>query len=424
VRIQPNGFARRILGAFLICVIASGTAFGAGTRGVPAKGQSSPGSSALFLPTGNSAFDYIVIIIMEDQSFNSISGSSSTAYLNQLASSNSLAADYTAISHPSLPNYLALTGGSTFGVTADCPPRGSCNAGALCCPISAPNIIDAEESAGLTWRAYMEDYPPTCGSHCSLGNCFVGSNSTGYMATHNPFVYFADIILNPDRCARIVSANSVISQPPQTDDKLLQDLQSTSTASNYMWLSPGLCDDMHDCLTISGDIYLRTLVPKILGSNVFKTQRAALFITFDEGPPSAIFPSDYVFTVWAGSVIKTNYKSSQQYSHYSLLSSLEIAWGMQNLTSNDGDARSMVEFFRVPAAATILGMEPPLFYGMIASIVIAAVGVGVIGTDRRKPSHDTKPLDRKPRSPSPWRNPGVLAIVIIEVAIIASSHFR
>jgi len=97
---------------------------------------------------------------------------------------------------------------------------------------------------------------------------------------------------------------------------------------------------------------------------------------------------------------------------------------MQNLTSNDGDARSMVEFFRVPAAATILGMEPPLFYGMIASIVIAAVGVGVIGTDRRKPSHDTKPLDRKPRSPSPWRNPGVLAIVIIEVAIIASSHFR
>ena len=414
-------FLRKVASVFLICSIL-GALPSAGMLELSTGGHPLVNLQSMLIQ-GTSTFDYVLIIMMEDHAFSSITGSSSAAYLNQLASSNSLLTGYTAISHPSLPNYLALTGGSSFGVTSNCPPTTSCNSGAKCCPISAPNIIDAEESAGLTWKAYMEDYPTACGSHCSLGKCFMGTNSTGYVVTHNPFAYYADIVSNPDRCARIVSANSVISQAPQSDDKLLDDLQSTSTASNYMWLSPGLCDDMHDCLTVSGDVYLRTLVPKILSSNVFKTQRAALFVTFDEGSPSRIFPNDFVFTLWAGPVVKTNYKSSQQYSHYSLLTTIEATWGIQNLTSNDGDAKPMVEFFRVPAPNTILGLQPPLFYGMIASIVVGAVGVGVIGSSRRKPSAVAKPPDLKPRFPSPWRHPGVLAIVIVESGVIAFLSF-
>ena len=48
-----------------------------------------------------------------------------------------------AITHPSLPNYLALLGGSTFGITSDC----------TACHIAGSNLVDQVEASGRTWRA-------------------------------------------------------------------------------------------------------------------------------------------------------------------------------------------------------------------------------------------------------------------------------
>jgi phosphatidylinositol-3-phosphatase len=66
------------------------------------------------------AFDHIFVVIMENHSFAQIIGSADAPYINSLAASYGLAADYSSVAHPSLPNYLALTGGSTFGVATDC----------------------------------------------------------------------------------------------------------------------------------------------------------------------------------------------------------------------------------------------------------------------------------------------------------------
>jgi phosphatidylinositol-3-phosphatase len=313
------------------------------------------------LGDANHVFNYVVVIVLENEGVGNIVNSSLAPFMSQLASSYGLATNYTAIAHPSLPNYLALISGQDFysWSKADCNPGPGCFAG------NASNLVDSLESRGLTWKAYMEDYPSTCGSQCSSGGCFLGDTGTGlYAARHDPFVYFSDIVNSTARCSRIVPANSGGQGGP--DDLFLSDLASPSTASNFMWLTPNLCDDMHDACTGAnnqtdtgtcnsasacvpqGDSYLEHLVPKILSSNLFTHQKAALFITFDEGNgycPLNGSSQDCVYAVWAGPVVKTGFESSNPFSHYSFLSTVETNWNLRPLTSNDAGAPPMTVFF-------------------------------------------------------------------------------
>jgi len=279
-------------------------------------------------------FDYILIILMENKNFNQINGSASAPYLNQLAHNYSLATQYTACDHPSLPNYMCLTGGNNYFSGLDCSPTGTCTT-------SNSSIVDTVESSGMTWRAYMEDMPSPC-YKSGFGN---------YTFLTDPFVFYTKIAGNSTRCVNhVVPANSGGKGLP--DDNLVNALGSTSTASNYMWLTPNLCNNMHNCAISKGDSYLGKLVPLILNSYIFKTQKAALFITFDEG--YLHYPTDYVYTVWAGPVVKTHYKSLTQYSHYSLPATLEVVWGLQPLGSKDGGSPSMTEFFNPPPVPPLL----------------------------------------------------------------------
>src|SRR5207247_9637271 len=111
-----------------------------------------------------------------------------------------------------------------------------------------------------------------------------------------------------------------------------------------MWLTPNSCNDTHgftyhngtvlctDSIS-NGDKYLSRLVPKILASKLFTHQKAALFITFDEG--NTRYPYDYVYSVCAGPVVKTDFVSSRYFSHYSLLPSLERVLHLQPLSRID-----------------------------------------------------------------------------------------
>ena len=171
----------------------------------------------------------------------------------------------------------------------------------------------------------MEDMPSSC----------YATDSGNYVVHHNPFMYYSDIASDATRCARDVPAGPSIG----SDATLLADLGSASTASNFMWLTPNKCNDMHSCSIHQGDTYMSGLVPKILDSTLFKTTRAALFVTYDEGYDQP------VYTVWAGSLAKTGYLSSFGYDHFSFLSTVEANWNLASLTPNDRDAPSMAEFF-------------------------------------------------------------------------------
>jgi acid phosphatase len=259
------------------------------------------------------AFNNVIVILMENHGLNDIVGSAT--YMTTLANTYGLATQYTAVSHPSEPNYLALIGGDTFGVTRD---------GVCCWTINSTNVVDRIENAGLTWQAWAED---ASGS----GTC---SFRPPQSADHFGFLEFSDIN-TASRCANFHSTQS------SSDSEFVNALNNSP--SNFMWLTPNDCNDMHDCPVSTGDTYLAGLVPRILTSNLFATQKAALFVVFDEGNNN--YPNDYVYGVWAGSAVKKAHSSSSQYSHYSFLRTIETNWNLPSLTSNDANAPAMTEFF-------------------------------------------------------------------------------
>lgn len=245
-------------------------------------------------------FGHIIIIVMENQESSSIVGNPSAPFLNSLATQYARATNYYGIQHPSLPNYLALTGGSTFGIQSDCTD----------CFVNADNIVNQLEHGGRSWKAYMESMP---------NPCFVGDLAPLYAQRHNPFIYYDNVRTDPLRCNKIVPF-----------DQFATDLQA-DLLPDYAWITPNVCHDMHDCPISAGDKWLETWVPRILASSAWKDM-GVLFITFDEGTTNEGCCSGAgggkVDTLVISPLVRPGFTSDVPYNHYSLLHTIETAWGL------------------------------------------------------------------------------------------------
>ncbi|TLZ86064.1 MAG: hypothetical protein E6K05_00185 [Methanobacteriota archaeon] len=250
-------------------------------------------------------FDQLVVVLMENRNLNEVYGPAT--YLTQLADTFAFSTGWTSITNPSQPNYIALIGGSTFGVSGDGNHPN----------LNHPTIVDLLENAGKTWKAFAEDASGTgCGLNPPRGE------------DHFPFLSFTTITGNASRCANLLpgSSNEVIS--------------AFNAGTNFIWLTPNDCNNMHSCSVAQGDAWIASWVPALLAAMAGK--KAALLITFDEGyttPP-------YVYTAFIGTAANLAYKSSAAYPHYSFAKLLEDVWGGGNLGQNDVTAPSPVEFFQ------------------------------------------------------------------------------
>ena len=209
-----------------------------------------PASSA---PAGNNVFPnfaHIILIMLENQPF-SVINSPRMPLLEALADKNVLLSNYFAITHPSLPNYIALMSGSTQGITNDC----------IDCFVNQPNLADEIETSGRTWKAYLEDMPSPC---------FVG-DSGKYAQKHNPLIYFDSIRLNTARCDR-----SIV---PLTN--LDSDLVNNSLP-NFSFIMPNLCNSGHDCSAAVADTWVNDIVNMLQASPAL-VNNSLIIIAFDEG---------------------------------------------------------------------------------------------------------------------------------------------
>jgi hypothetical protein len=203
-----------------------------------------------------------------------------------------------AVSHPSLPNYLALTGGSTFGISSDCTD----------CAVRATSIVDQLERAGIRWKAYIEDYP---------GHCFTGAGAGEYAKKHNPFIYYAR-----DRawCEDIVPL-----------DRLAADERS-GALPRFIWITPNLCHDMHDCSPATGDRFLSAVIPPLLNA---LGRNGLLFLTWDEGTSDAgcclLASGGHIATIVAGGLAKRGARMHTPADHYSVLQTTEDLLGLPRL---------------------------------------------------------------------------------------------
>ena len=244
---------------------------------------------------------HVAVIVMENTEYGDIIGSPDARYITSLARSYSLARSMYAIRHPSLPNYLALTAGSTFGVDSDCTD----------CSVHATSIADQLERAGLSWKAYMEGLPRPC---------FKGAESGGYAKKHDPFIYFTQIAHNPALCGQIVPLA-----------RLAVDERSRALP-RFVWITPSLCHDMHDCDIRTGDRFLAGLVPELLRA---LGPRGLLFLTWDEGTSDdgccRLAGGGHIATIVAGALAKRGGRLTMPVDHYSLLQTIEDLFGLRRL---------------------------------------------------------------------------------------------
>jgi phosphatidylinositol-3-phosphatase len=248
---------------------------------------------------------HVFILVLENESFVTTFGSHSRApYLaDTLVSHGALLRGYYGIGHASLDNYIAMISGQApnEATQLDCPiftefqltrrtldANGQAIGTGCVYPRTVNAIGDELESAGFTWKGYMEDLgndpakeSSACG-HPKIGttdSTVVRHPSDQYATKHNPFYYFHSLIDDPSRCtSHVVNLK-----------QLKEDLASPSTTPNYVFITPNLCNDGHDapCVDsapgglVQADRFLRTWVPVITNAPAFR-EDGILIITFDE----------------------------------------------------------------------------------------------------------------------------------------------
>jgi phosphatidylinositol-3-phosphatase len=281
----------RNVGAALVVV-----ALTAGVARTTVGSPSIPAGSACGSKSGPPAtFAHVIWIWMENHSYPEIIGGSSAPYINSLARVCGLATNYKAVAHPSLPNYIAATSGGTQAITDDDPPSSH--------PLTVSNIFQQARSA----RSYEESMPRDC-ALASVG---------AFAVKHDPEAYFVTV--------RAGCKTDDVPLGTIAGSAFLKAL-GTSRLPAFSFVTPNLCNDMHDCSIETGDRWLKRWVPKITASATYRAGSTVLFITWDEDDRS---DGNHVATIVVSPYTMRGTTSAVAFTHYSLLRTTEELLGIR-----------------------------------------------------------------------------------------------
>jgi hypothetical protein len=257
------------------------------------------------------SINHVVVVWLENHEYTAVTASS-MPYLYGLGTTYGRSAQFYAVAHPSLPNYLAFWSGSTQGVTNDATHN-----------LSATSLSNQMATAGRSWRTYAQNYPATSGCHTasSYSGGVDGPGVAGtYVRKHNPAMSFT-YVSGSSQCNNI------------------QPLAAFDPSVNVAFVVPNLCNDAHDCSLATADTFLRGFVPKVTGAPDWA--HTLLVVSFDEGTTSTN-GGGHIFTVVARQGL-SRFVSTTQHNHYSLLRTIENLNGLPCL-ANTCSANSLSEF--------------------------------------------------------------------------------
>jgi phosphatidylinositol-3-phosphatase len=261
-------------------------------------------------------FSHVVVIVFENKEYDQVIADHAAPTFAALTRRYALLTDYRGVAHPSLPNYLALVSGATHGVTSDCTD----------CVVHARNLADTLARAGRSWKTYAEGLP-------SSG--FTGPWTGRYAKKHDPFLYFSDVIGNPDRLRRVVPLTA-----------FRADLRA-HRLPDFSLVVPDLCHDMHDCPVSTGDHWLAGFLRPLLSAGVLAG--GAVFVVFDEGTSSA-GGGGHVPALVLGPTVRAGVRATQPLDHYSLLRTIEDSWHLARL-GRSAAASPITGIWRTPSPA-------------------------------------------------------------------------
>jgi hypothetical protein len=247
----------------------------------------------------------VAVLVLENHGYGQIVGSPQAPYLNALARRSVLFTNYQAVTHPSLPNYLALVGGSTFGVRHDSQHA----------RIAAPNLISQLDAHHIGWGAYFQSLP----RRGYLGGITRHLHRRGlrYVRPYDPFVYFSAF------------------RHSTADRRRLDSFRALSTALDrralpaFSWIAPDLRHDGHSTGLRGSDRYLSRLVPRIvraLGPN------GVLYLTWDENSlHNASAGGGHVPLIATGGAADHRLLVTKAANHLTLLHTIERTFGLPPL---------------------------------------------------------------------------------------------
>ena len=243
---------------------------------------------------------HVVQIVFENASYRS---ARSEGFFKKVADEGVLFTNFTAVTHPSQPNYIAMIAGSTLGVLGD--GRND---------LDARHLGDLLEEKGLDWRVFAEDYP---------GNCFLGMSSGLYARKHVPFLSFKNVQKDPLRCSKV-----------QGMDGFFVALKSR-TLPAYTLVVPNLNHDGHDTgIRVAGRWFSDALGGVFADREIMKD--TLFLVTFDES--ESYLDRNQVYAALIGANAKVGGHVDAPANHYSILKLIEEIFSLGSLGKNDQGA--------------------------------------------------------------------------------------
>lgn len=258
-------------------------------------------------PVKGKYFDRMITVIFENKNYADVMN---RPFFKKLSQDGAHFSNFMAITHPSQPNYFALTSGSVHKLKSNDTVN-----------LEVTNIVDLLETKGVSWTVYAEDYP---------SDCFTGSTHKDYTRKHNPFISYVNIQKNPARCSRIVNA-----------DKFDRDAAKGNLAG-YIFYIPNNKNNGHDTSSAFADHWYSKKFKKYVNDSRFM-KKTVLVTTFDESEQSA--EVNQIYTSIVGPQVK-KVEISERLTLYSLLKLVEDNWELGNLGREDAAAEPIPNIWK------------------------------------------------------------------------------
>jgi hypothetical protein len=247
---------------------------------------------------------HVAVMVLENRSFGQVIGNRDAPYLNRLARRSALATRYFAVGHPSLPNYIAMTTGSTADINGNCAR----------CASDLPSVVNQLDAAGIAWHAYFESLPH---------DADIPVTRTGrYNKHYNPFVYTESVDGNRRDSARV------------TGFKGLRHDLAAGKLPRFTWIAPNVRHDGHRHSLRAADRFAARTVPRVLHA---LGRHGLLYLTWDEGNRADHRGADgrpgggRIALIAAGGEARPHARVRVEANHYALLRALEANFGLPPL---------------------------------------------------------------------------------------------
>ncbi len=240
-------------------------------------------------PPATATAPHVMLIVEENRNRGEVIGAADMPYFNSLAGEYGETTAWDGVGHPSLPNYLALVSGSTQGVTDD---------GTGYSFPGVPTLGSQLTTAGIPWKAYMEDMPGPASGVAESGE---------YVKKHNPFAYF-----------------------PQTNGPNVvpgAQFQADLTAGalpDFIWCTPNLINDGHEKSNAAVDASLKGILAPLLASKWY-AESGIIIITWDEDIGEERTPTVVVANAAKGKTL------TAPGNNYGTLATIEDLYGLPRL---------------------------------------------------------------------------------------------